>query len=427
MADTKNNVAWQQLFDKHDIVNKVEEEGATYIKASDINEFREARLMTKFDHCSQLPDLFVKHSISILPVSRGSYILGRFDMFHPFEESDAEVIPVTFPSFLESLNHQEISSEATAINCAFVSGILQHFTGEAELYPTVSGRMSSGKLSFEVTAGGGRMAIEVDNSQMEIDGGYEGTNCLALIEAKNYISDDFLIRQLYYPYALWNTKISKQVRPIFLSYSNGIYHVKEYTFDNTSHYNSVRLVEEKRYTVLDSVVNMETIDDVRRRVETVAEPQLPFPQADSFARVINLCELLQQKGFIPKEEITTNYDFDKRQTDYYANAAAYLGLVEKSRDNYGQIGLVLTTEGQRIFSLPVTARQVEFIKAILGHAPFKMTLDLCLRKGAMPSKGEVVEIMKRVGVYGVGEDSTYGRRASTIIGWLNWILGNTTE
>lgn len=63
------------------------------------------------------------------------------------------------------------------------------------------------------------------------------------------------------------------------------------------------------------------------------EPKLPFPQADSFERVINLCELLKQKGFISKNDITQNYDFDYRQTNYYSSAARYLGLIKDVYEN----------------------------------------------------------------------------------------------
>ena len=42
--------------------------------------------------------------------------------------------------------------------------------------------------------------IKVNNSQIEIDGGYEGAESLTIIEAKNNIADDFIVRQLYYPY-----------------------------------------------------------------------------------------------------------------------------------------------------------------------------------------------------------------------------------
>ena len=50
------------------------------------------------------------------------------------------------------------------------------------------------------------------NSQVEIDGGISKEKyALALLEAKNSISEDFLIRQLYYPFRLWNKKYPKKL------------------------------------------------------------------------------------------------------------------------------------------------------------------------------------------------------------------------
>ena len=68
-----------------------------------------------------------------------------------------------------------------------------------------------------------KINVTVENSRMEIDGGYEGVNSLALVEAKNVVAEDFLVRQLYYPYRLWKSKITKKVRPIYVVYSNGIF------------------------------------------------------------------------------------------------------------------------------------------------------------------------------------------------------------
>ena len=48
--------------------------------------------------------------------------------------------------------------------------------------------------------------IEVHNSQIEIDAGYEGLQKLALIEAKRDLSIDFLVRQLYYPFRTWKDR-----------------------------------------------------------------------------------------------------------------------------------------------------------------------------------------------------------------------------
>jgi len=291
MSKSKNDIAWELLFDKCNILDNVVTNGHAEISASEINNFREARLMTKFDHKSQLPELFVKNSLSILPITRGSYIIGTFETFYKFNTDEVEVANIEFPNFLESLSYRDISSEATAINCAFVSKILHDFTGEENLMPTVSGRMSSSFFDFNINTKNGLFKINVKNSQIEIDGGYEGDFSLNLLEAKNYISDDFLVRQLFYPYRLWSGKIQKKVRPIFLTYTNGVFHLREYAFTNSYYYNSLELVRQKKYVVQEGTFNLEALAEIVDRTNIVIEPKIPFPQADCFDRVINLCEL----------------------------------------------------------------------------------------------------------------------------------------
>lgn len=426
MSKSKNDIAWEKIFEKHGLLDKIMSEGRMSISSADINEFREARLMTKFDHRSQLPELFAANRLSILPTSRGTYEIGVFETFCDFDEDAAGVTHIDFPAFLESIDHKDITSEATAVNCAFVSKILHDFTGEDNLLPTVSGRMSSSSFDFKIDSARGYFNVSVSNSQIEIDGGYEGDNSLILIEAKNYISDDFLIRQLYYPYRLWENKVTKRICLVFLTYSNGIFHLREYGFEEPGFYNSIKLVKHKKYAIRDGTVNIGTIRRISDAIKVVKEPELPFPQADSFERVINLCELLKQRGFLSKEEITLNYDFDSRQTDYYTNAAKYLGLAEDSREN-GQAGCVLTKPGLRIFGLPVSERQTEFMKLILSHKAFRDTLKLYFEKGTFPDKQEVVEIMRASGLHNIGSGSTYGRRASTVTSWVNWIIGLAGE
>ena len=420
-SKSKNDIAWEKIFEKYRILDRLANNERVSISSMEINEFREARLMTKFDHRSQLPELFVEHELSILPTSRGTYEIGAFETFCDFNKEDVEIVTVDFPTFLESIDYKDITSESIAINCAFVSKILHDFTDEENLLPTVSGRMSSSLFDFEINSGHNTFRINVENSQIEIDGGFEGDNSLNLIEAKNYISDDFLIRQLYYPYRLWSNKITKRVRPIFLTYSNGIFNLREYEFTNPELYNSIRLLQHKKYAVQERNINIEDIQNILNNVQVVREPELPFPQADSFERVINLCELLKQKGFISKEDITHNYDFDHRQTDYYSNAAKYLGLIEGRRENR-QVGCTLTQEGTRTFNLPFVERQLEFVRLILSRAAFKNTLELYFDKGDVPTKDEVIEIMKNARLYNIDSEKTYRRRASTVISWINWIL-----
>ena len=422
MNKTKNDIAWEKIFEKYCILDKLAKNERVSISSMEINQFREARLMTKFDHRSQLPKLFVDNKLSILPTSRGTYEIGTFETFCDFDKEDVEITSIDFPTFLESIDYKDITSESIAINCAFVSKILHDFTGEENLLPTVCGRLGSSLFDFKITSGENTFKINVENSQIEIDGGYEGDNSLNLIEAKNYISDDFLIRQLYYPYRLWSNKITKRVRPIFLTYSNGIFHLREYEFTTPELYNSIRLLQHKKYAVQEGTINIENIQNILDNTQVIEEPELPFPQADSFERVINLCELLKQRGFISKDNITHNYDFDHRQTDYYSNAAKYLGLIKVVRENQ-QIGCALTQNGFRIFNLPIVDRQLEFVKLILVHAAFRNTLKLYFDNGNVPTKDEVVEIMKNARLHNIDSDQTYKRRASTIISWINWILG----
>lgn len=423
MSKSKNDIAWEKLFDKYNIINKVLIDGNTTISSTQINEFREARLMTKFDHKSQLPKLFSDNSLSILPTSRGSYVIGNFETFSVFHKENVQITQIEFPLLLESLDHKNITSEATAINCAFVLKILHDFTGENNLLPTVSGRMSSSSFSFDINSSNGLFKINVENSQVEIDGGYEGDHSLILIEAKNYISDDFLVRQLYYPYKLWSGKIDKKVRMIFLTFTNGIFHLREYAWENIDHYNSIFLINQKKYAVQEGTFNMEALQEILENVKTLVEPQIPFPQANSFERVINLCELLNQKEFLTKEEITQNYDFDSRQTDYYSNAGKYLGLIEIGKDaQSGQIGCFLTSKSKKVFETNLVDRQKKFVEIIISHSAFKNTLELCLKEGEMPGRDEIIKIMKGLELYNIGAENTYFRRASTIICWINWIM-----
>lgn len=431
MSKSKNDVAWEKIFDKYEIIKRVVNDGHTIISSTHINEFREARLMTKFDHKSQLPKLFADNNLSILPTSRGGYVIGTFETFSDFNTDDIDITPIEFPTFLESLDYRDITSEATAINCAFVSKILHDFTEEENLLPTVSGRMSSSSFDFDINSSKGLFKVNVGNSQVEIDGGYEGDNSLNLIEAKNYISDDFLVRQLYYPFKLWSGKIQKQVRPIFLTYTNGIFHLREYAFTNINHYNSLVLVKHKKYAVQDGAFNIETIQEILDHTKTIKEPEIPFPQADSFERVINLCELLKQNDFLTKEQLLQDYDFgkiDPRQIDYYTNSARYLELVEKGKDPItNQICFVLSKKGKQVFSTNLIDRQREFVKLIISHSAFKQTLKLALENGEIPNKNIIVEIMKHSKLYNVGSDITFFRRASTITGWINWIMNQIEE
>ena len=420
-----NDTAWENLFDKYHILSEIERDGQFIISANQIKEFREPRLMTKFDHKVNLPAIFAANNLSILPITRGDYIISSFSAYKEFDEPSTDVQKISIPAHIQSLMPQFLVSEAIALNCANACGILNDFLEDDELVPTVSGRMSSGGFRFDIDTAFGPKCITVNNSQIEIDAAYEGIHYLSLFEAKRDLSDDFLIRQLYYPFRVWSGRVTKTVKPVFLIFSNGVFNLYQYQFDNPQNYNSLHLVKQKNY-VIATEIGLADIDNLLRTVPLVNEPDISFPQADRMSRIVNLIELLNEKP-MSKQDITSEYAFDERQTNYYTDAGRYLGLIDKSRDSDGIILFQLSALGRRVMELEYKERQLAIVSQILAHKVFNETLRLHLECGEMPDKHTIVQIMKRSNLYHVEAESTYLRRSSTVIGWINWILGLIEE
>lgn len=418
-----NDKAWEILFEKYNILENIEKYGHFEISSKAINEVREARLMAKFDHTINLPKIFVKHKLSILPITRGDYVIAKFNAYHKFEESTSEITNYSIPDYIQSLDSNNIPSETIALNCAIAAGIIEDFLEDDKLVSTVSGRMGSGVFNFNIDNVNDNTSstITVTNSQIEIDAAYEGINSLALFEAKRDISEDFLVRQLYYPYRVWQSRISKPVRTLFLVYSNGIYRLYEYEFKDPNNYSSIHLVKQKNYTIEDSTITADDIQNILDNISFEEEPDLPFPQADSFERVINLCELLFNEE-LSKDSITEEYAFNSRQSDYYTNAGRYLGIVDKPDKDRKSI-YCLTDRGTSILKLNYKKRQLALCECILKHKVFSKVLSSYFQNGTMPSKDKIVEFMKESHLYNISKDKTYYRRASTIIHWINWIVG----
>ncbi|TMN23153.1 type II restriction enzyme [Lentibacillus cibarius] len=422
MTLTKTDKAWEVLFDRHNIIQNVQHNGFHEIKANEIRKEREPRLMAKFDHFSHLPKLFKENGLSILPISRSSYIIGNFDVYEKVSYNQKiKPIQVDFPPDITTIDPTNLYSESSALHCAHVTGMMESVLGE-ESFQTISGRMSSKEFDFNIrTRQGTDRLIQIKNSQVEIDGGYESPSQFMIVEAKNETVDDFLVRQIYYPYRLWQAKTPKQVKPVFFTYSNDIFSFFVYEFTDPMRYNSLRLVEQKDFIIAHEELELDDIIEVFQSVQTVPEPEVPFPQADDFTRIVDLLGLLVEND-LSREYITSNYDFDVRQTGYYTTAGMYLGLIERYRDENRQVMFTLTRAGRQIMRLKTKDKFLKLAESILAHEPFKQVLAEYFQTSSPPERERVVEIMKRCNLYNVNSESTYFRRASTVMGWINWIL-----
>ena len=82
---------------------------------------------------------------------------------------------------------------------------------------------------------------------------------------------------------------------------------------------------------------------------------------------------------------------------------------------------------RKVIGLSARERQLAIAAQILMHRVFRETLALRLQSGEMPDRQTVMRIMKRARLYHVEADSTYRRRASTVTGWVNWMVNMAEE
>lgn len=423
---TKNDIAWEQLFDKYKIVDKINEHGFYEIESKYINEFRESRLMAKFDHKVNLPEIFKKYKLSILPITRNKYVLGQFDTYCNVKYNDKiENTIISFPNNIQSIDNNNLYSESSALHCAYVSGIISEVLEEDEVAFTLGGRMSTASFNFNIQSGSNKnlFPVRVENSQLEIDAGFESNSKLLLVEAKNFEVKDFLVRQLYYPYRLWENKVSKKVIPTFMTYSNDVFSFFIYEFEDISLYNSLRLVKQKNFIIEPEKIQLEDIYQILNNVKIVEEPKIPFPQANRFERVIDLLGILYNKD-LSKDDITSNYQFTMRQTDYYTNSGIYLNLITKYKDkDNNEIMYALSEKSRQVMKMRFKQKYLYLVKCILEHQSFNVALRKYFETASPLHKDDLCLELKGCYIYNVDkESSTLPRRAESIIAWIDWVL-----
>jgi hypothetical protein len=176
-------------------------------------------------------------------------------------------------------------------------------------------------------------------------------------------------------------------------------------------------------------IELSDIVDIVTRVQVVDEPQdVPFPQADSFSRVIDLLNQLHAVGNLSQEEITANYAFDPRQTQYYATAGVFLNLIERQYSREEGVSYGLTQSGTDIMSQRPAQRNLALVERILKHRVFHNAVSLYLDQVAKPTPDQVVAIMRKANIELDREgNTTMNRRAQTVLSWVDWMFGPTRD
>lgn len=428
---SKCDDGWEYIFEEIDATTKLHHNGRFTISANEIKDItkkkkglgqQEPRLMTKFDTRESRPKILAQNNTTILATSNGHYSVIQGDGYHDLEDIlDIKQYQSSQLSNLETLP-PVCASESQVIDTAHASGLLSHFLDEPTLCMTIRGRLRSGSFNFRF----GGHDVFLDGVQIEVDAGYEG-NRVYLIEAKMGTRDNFIIRQLFYPLRMWQEKCeTKEVVPIFLSYSDSVFYIYQYCFKDSNEYNSIELVKAAAYTLdtessrmknelkrYDSLAKLESLTPSNEKID------IPFPQADDIRRVIDIIFAVAN-GLTKKTDFADFYDFDIRQADYYGNAAQYLGFLTYSSQQYSlsEMGLEFTKSSR-------TQRRILMLKALMASPTINESVQKMNQINSVPHTVELAKIIKKYRNELNG--TTPNRRASTVKHWLNWIQSNMTS
>ncbi len=184
-----------------------------FIKASEIKKITNAepRVMAKIDFSSGLPDIFKRNGYFILPIKNKEYAIVRGDGFHRLEQLKQTKEHVSHIKFHLTTVGRGLG-EMQYLDYGFNSGAIERIFGETPLYQSIRGREYSRQFKFCIN----KITLEASSVQLEVDSGLEGRDSIILIEAKVNTPEDFLIRQLFYPYNHFRIiSPNKKIIPVF--------------------------------------------------------------------------------------------------------------------------------------------------------------------------------------------------------------------
>ncbi len=385
-----------------------------FITANEIKAITgaEPRILAKFDSSDELPPSFKEYGIFILPVKNKQYVLIKGKGYHNLEKMDEK--PKIFKSRLpfELISSSIGVSEMQHIDYAFNSGLIENFANCGNLYLTIRGRKFSPSFDFRVD---GTPSIKAQSVQVEVDAGFEGMRNIVVVEGKINTPDDFIIRQLYYPFRFWQTIVpKKRVLPIFFTFddSTKIYRLWQYRFTDLNDYESIEFVRGGSYQIEKNLDTTFTAEDFAKLYGKIITKPI-VPQADDVKKILEF-PLRVSEGLNNSEGIAKYFDFDRRQSSYYREATQALGLVELKGNKY-----YLTEIGKTFIDLPVPARN-ELTARLMFELPVmhEVLMELLVKPSKEVSKGQIEKIIKSISHL---TGSTLSRRAQTISAWFKWI------
>lgn len=400
---------WSKIFQVKQFNAK---EDLYFITADEIKEISrcEPRIMAKMDSTNDLPPVFKKYGYFLLPVTNGKYAIVRGNGFHSLEKktklSEDFISRIKFPLTTAGRG----SSEMQYLDYSFNSGAIEDILEIGPLYQSIRGREYTKAFSFAVN----NIEINTSSVQIEVDSGLEGEDAIVLFEAKVGDPEDFIIRQLFYPYNHFRIVSSeKKIIPVFFTYDrvNQIYNYWIYEFSNPRDYNSIRFKKNISFKIIRR--KEFELSDIKSK-DIVSNKTL-IPQANDLNKVIELAFKVHE-GINNYKSIAEYFGFNERQSSYYREAAEALKIVYSKNNVY-----YLTDLGEKLVNLPVEKRNLFMVEILSDFDLIKFGLER-INAGRPVDKSDLEKMIAKKSNLSA---NTVERRVASLIAWYKWISNST--
>jgi hypothetical protein len=246
---TKKQEAWTAILAEYGLeLDRYVSPPVTADQIKQATDGEEPRIVCSMDSRASVPDVLRERGLFVLSVRNGEYRLVEGKGYEDLPPIDDAPEPWSHEIGFDLVTRHGGSGEDPYLLHAYNTGLLSDFTGIDSLYQTTAGRRYSTR--FEFTVGPSR-SLTVDGVQFQVDGLFEGPDDIVVVEAKAGARDDFIIRQLYYPYRHYKEQTDKNIRTIFFVHdeTNGIYNFWEYRFNDPSDYASIELQQAEKFQI----------------------------------------------------------------------------------------------------------------------------------------------------------------------------------
>jgi hypothetical protein len=391
---------------------------------------KQSRIMMSMDHSGALPPIFLPYSNFPVAISTKEFRLVRGAGFHRLESisREAEIFPARVPRSIAMLGSG--TAEGKFVLHALNSGLIERVTGLEGLYPvrTGGGRERTGEFDFHLD---GFPSVSVNGAQIEVDLALSCPSTLVIFEAKATQHDDFLVRQLYYPYRhfqeIEKSGLNRPVKTFFFraNPASDMYTFWEYHWMDDTDYESIRFRRAWRFEIEEApppttellAVAPETPSVNSERAHRTAARSMTIPQANSIQRIADL-PLLIERGVRSASQWSAICGKSPRQGQYYRRAAQLIGLVASGGGDWK-----LTTIGRNYVARDPPGRAEMLAKLLLRAPVMHQTLhDAVLHGESGLSFDQITNLVAEVGGL---QGKTRARRASTILAWFKWIQDTT--